>query len=162
MEWNWQSELDWLLLGYMKHAQLQNYMRALNKLYTSHPALYEVDRSWDGFTWLNVDDAGRSSVAFLRSTADKKKGVVCVCNFTPVNYEGFTFGLPAAGTLREVLNSDDVQYGGEGLLNAGTIHTKPEGFMNLPVSASITLPGMSAVFFEYRPSVPRKKKGETE
>lgn len=162
VEWNWQSELDWLLLGYMKHAQLQNYMRALNKLYTSHPALYEVDRSWDGFTWLNVDDAGRSSVAFLRSSADKKKGVVCVCNFTPVNYEGFTFGLPAAGTLREVLNSDDVQYGGEGLLNAGTIHTKPEGFMNLPVSASITLPGMSAVFFEYRPSVPRKKKGETE
>ena len=46
IEWNWQQELDWLLLGYLKHTQLQQYMKALNKLYTSYPAMYEVDRSW--------------------------------------------------------------------------------------------------------------------
>ena len=158
IEWNWQQELDWLLLGYLKHAQLQQYMKALNKLYTSYPAMYEVDRSWEGFKWLNVDDAGRSSVAFLRSSADKKKGVVCVCNFTPVTYEGFVFGLPAPGTLKEILSSDDEQYGGEGVRNEGTIRSRNEGFLDLPASASITLPAMSAVFFEYKPRVSRPRK----
>ncbi len=163
IEWNWQQELDWLLLGYLKHAQLQQYMKALNKLYTSYPAMYEVDRSWDGFKWLNVDDAGRSSVAFLRSGADKKKGIVCVCNFTPVAYEGFVFGLPAPGTLKEILNSDDEQYGGEGVKNEGTIRSRKEGFLDMPASASITLPAMSAVFFEYKPRVSRpRKKPEKE
>ncbi len=150
----------------MKHAQLQQYMKALNKLYTGHPAMYEVDRSWEGFKWLNVDDAGRSSVAFLRSTADKKKGIVCVCNFTPVKYEGFVFGLPAAGTLKEILNSDDEQFGGEGVKNEGLIRSRDQGFLDMPASAVINLPAMSALFFEYKPKQPRArrtvKKGETK
>ncbi len=162
IEWNWQQELDWLLLGYMRHAQLQQYMKALNRLYTSYPAMYEVDRSWDGFAWLNVDDAGRSSVAFLRTGKNRKKGVVCVCNFTPVRYDGFVFGLPAPGTLKEILNSDDEQYGGEGVLNEGTIRSRKEGFLGMPASAAITLPPMSAVFFEYKQTVTRKKTVKEE
>ena len=158
IEWNWQQGLDWLLLGYMKHAQLQQYMKALNKLYTSYPAMYAVDRSWEGFKWLNVDDAGRSSIAFLRSAAAQDSYVVCVCNFTPVKYEGFVFGLPGAGTLREILSSDDEQYGGEGNRNEGLIKSREEGFLDLPASAAITLPAMSTLFFEYRPATPAEKK----
>ena len=158
VEWNWQQELDWMLLGYVKHAKLQHYMRELNRLYTSNPALFELDHSWDGFKWLNVDDAGRSSIAFLRSPASKKKGVICVCNFTPVRYDGFVFGLPAPGTLTEILNSDDEQFGGEGVLNEGVIRSVDEPFLDLPASAAITLPAMSAVFFEYRPKVSRPRK----
>jgi 1,4-alpha-glucan branching enzyme len=154
IEWNWKQGLDWLLLGFRKHEQLRQYMRALNHLYTGTPALYMVDRSWDGFKWLNVDDAGRSSVAFLRSAESEGSYVVCVCNFTPLRYDGFTIGLPKNGTLHEILNSDDEQYGGTGVKNPPLIHAHKQPFLDLPYSANITLPPMSTVFFRYKP---RKK-----
>ena len=156
IEWNWQQSLDWMLLGYRKHEELRRFVRALNRLYTGSPALYEIDRSWDGFKWLNVDDSGRSSVAFLRSAPEQDSYIVCVSNFTPVSYENFTLGLPAAGTLVEVLNSDDEQYGGNGEGNKGLINARKEPFLDMQYSAHITLPGMSTVFFRYRP---RKKSG---
>ena len=159
IEWNWQQELDWLLLDYPKHEQMRQYSRALNRLYTSHPAMYAVDRSWDGFKWLNVDDAGRSSIAFLRKD-DKGNCVVCVCNFTPVRYDGFVFGLPAPGTLREILNSDDAQFGGGDVKNTGLIESRDEGFLDMPASAAITLPAMSALFFEYSPREKKQIRGK--
>ena len=158
IEWNWEKQLDWLLLGFPRHLELQNYCRALNRLYTQYPALYTVDHSWDGFRWLNVDDSGRSSVAFLRSAKEQDSYVVCVCNFTPVDYKGFVLGLPAPGTLKEILNSNDVQYGGTGEGNEQMIHSKKQPFMDMEHSAAIDLPGMSAVFFRYRPAKPRNKK----
>lgn len=166
IEWNWKQGLDWLLLDYPRHEELRRYMRALNKLYTSTPALYAVDRSWDGFKWLNVDDAGRSSVAFLRSAEKENSYVVCVCNFTPVSYEGFVIGLPKAGTLKEILNSDDFQYGGKGEGNPKLIRSRKEAFLDMQYSAALTLPAMSTLFFRYTPkketagkaAAPKKKK----
>lgn len=150
IEWNWQQPLDWLLLEYPKHGQLRDYMRELNRLYCEHGAFYRQDHSWDGFQWLNVDDAGRSSVAFLRSPDHNHgKRFVCVFNFTPVTYEHFVFGMPAHGYLNEFLNSDDTRFGGSGIHNIGTIHTKREAFNDFPYSASVTLPGLSAVYFEF-------------
>ncbi|MBQ9248731.1 MAG: 1,4-alpha-glucan branching protein GlgB [Oscillospiraceae bacterium] len=151
IEWNWKQGLDWLLLDYPRHEELRRYMRALNKLYTSMPALYAVDRSWDGFKWLNVDDAGRSSVAFLRSAEKENSYVVCVCNFTPVSYEDFVIGLPQAGTLKEILNSDDFQYGGKGEGNPKLIRSRKEAFLDMQYSAALTLPAMSTLFFRYTP-----------
>lgn len=157
IEWNWKQQLDWLLLDYPKHRQLQDYCRELNRLYTKNPAMYAVDKSWDGFKWLNVDDSDRSSVAFLR-TEDGVSGIVCVCNFTPVRYDGFTIALPAPGTLREVLNSDDERFGGGGINNPKSIRAKKQPFLDMQYSAQITLPPMSAVFFKFTPTKPKEKK----
>ncbi|MBR5094212.1 MAG: 1,4-alpha-glucan branching protein GlgB [Oscillospiraceae bacterium] len=151
IEWNWQQGLDWLLLGFRKHEQLRQYMRALNRLYTATPALYAVDKSWDGFKWLNVDDAGRSSVAFLRSSTEDNSYIVCVSNFTPIRYDNFLIGLPFNGSLHEVLNSDDEQFGGSGVKNVPLIHAHKQAFLDMQYSASITLPPLSTVFFRYKP-----------
>ena len=155
IEWNWQQGLDWLLLGFRKHEQLRLYTRALNHLYTEYPALYKVDRSWDGFKWLNVDDAGRSSIAFLRSSEADDSYIVCVSNFTPIRYDNFLIGLPMNGSLHEILNSDDEQFGGSGIKNTPLIHAHKQGFLDMQYSASLTLPPMSTVFFRYKP---RKNK----
>ncbi len=155
IEWNWKQGLDWLLLGFRKHEQLRQYMRELNKLYTSTPALYAVDRSWDGFKWLNVDDAGRSSIAFLRSAAEEDSYVVCVSNFTPIRYDNFLIGLPQNGSLHEILNSDDERFGGTGVKNPPLVHAHKKPFLDMQYSANITLPPLSTVFFRYKP---RKKK----
>ena len=151
IEWNWQQGLDWLLLGFRKHEQLRLYMRSLNRLYTQTPALYAVDKSWDGFKWLNVDDAGRSSIAFLRSSEIDNSYIVCVSNFTPIRYDNFLIGLPHNGSLHEILNSDDEQFGGSGVRNAPLIHAHKQGFLDMQYSASITLPPLSTVFFRYKP-----------
>ena len=96
IEWNYEKALDWLLLDFPRHEGLRRYARALNRLYAGCPALYEIDRSWEGFQWLNVDDRERSSIAFLRagSTGGRCRYLVCACNFTPVTYRDFVIGLP--------------------------------------------------------------------
>ena len=151
IEWNWRQELDWLLLGFARHEELRQYVRALNRLYTDNPAMYRVDRSWDGFKWLNVDDAGRSSIAFLRSAPEDDSYVVCVCNFTPLSYADFVIGLPAAGTLKEILNSDAECFGGSGQGNPKLIYARKDSFLDMDYSAQIMLPAMSCLFFRYRP-----------
>ena len=160
IEWNWQQGLDWLLLQYPRHEALRQYTRALNQLYREYPALYAVDRYWDGFRWLNVDDKDRSSIAFLRSAPEEDSYLVCVCNFTPVPYEGFQIGLPKSGTLHEVLNSDDERFGGSGMKNPALIYTKKEPFLDMEYSARMTLPPLSAQFFRYKPRKRGAQKGK--
>lgn len=152
IEWNYEQSLDWLLLDYPMHEKLREYYKALNKLYTSCLALYDCDKSWDGFKWLNVNDKDRSSIAFLRSARPENASyLICACNFIPNEHRGFVIGLPENGVLREVLSSDDVRFGGRGLHNAEPIKSRSEPFCDLPYSAQIDLPPLSTVYFEYIP-----------
>lgn len=152
IEWNYQKELDWLLLEYPMHEKLREYYAALNRIYRACPALYEIDKSWDGFKWLNVNDSALSSIAFLRSARPESESyLVCACNFIPNGHKAFVIGLPKPGTLREVLSSDDVKFGGGGLHNLKIMHSRDIGFDDLPYSAVIDLPPLSTVYFEYVP-----------
>ena len=151
IEWNWAQPLDWLLLDYPKHEALRQYCRELNHVYAAEDVFYRCDNSWDGFRWLNVNDRDRSTIAFLRTYPGAEHGIVCVCNFTPNRYDEFVIGLPQAGTLREVLNSDDERFGGSGVKNSGTIYSHHIGFLDMEHSAKITVPPMSCVYFRYRP-----------
>lgn len=160
IEWNYEQSLDWLLLDYPMHEKLQEYYRSLNKLYTSYPALYDCDKSWDGFKWLNVNDKDRSSIAFLRSARPENDSyLICACNFIPNEHRGFVIGLPESGVLREVLSSDDVRFGGSGLHNEKPIKSRSKPFCDLPYSAQIDLPPLSTVYFEY---IPERMSDENE
>ena len=156
IEWNYLQQLDWSLLEYPLHDGMRKYVRELSRLYASTPALWKVDDSWDGFSWLNVDDSERSSVAFMRMS--QRSYIVCALNFTPVRYDDFTIGLPKPGVLKEVINSDDTQYGGSGILNKAEIESADESFLDHPCSAKITLPPMSAVWFRFTPTSAKKLK----
>ena len=158
IEWNWQQPLDWLLLEYPKHEALRRYVRELNRIYTETPALWQIDKSWDGFRWLNVNDRDRSAIAFMRLAPQQKSWLVCACNFTPVPLQSFVIGLPEEGTLTELLRSDDVRFGGAGVLRTEAIHSRTEPFLDLPCSAVIDLPPMSAVYYIFKKKPGRKKK----
>lgn len=152
IEWNYEQSLDWLLLDYPMHEKLQEYYRSLNKLYTSYPALYDCDKSWYGFKWLNVNDKDRSSIAFLRSARPENDSyLICACNFIPNEHRGFVIGLPESGVLCEVLSSDDVRFGGSGLHNEKPIKSRSKPFCDLPYSTQIDLPPLGTVYFEYIP-----------
>lgn len=150
IEWNFEQELDWLLLDYPTHDSLRAYCRALNRFYTDTPAFYEVDGSWDGFEWLNVNNAVLSSVAFMRS-AKNGSHIVCAFNFLPNEHRGFVIGLPQAGTLRLLLSSDEPRFGGKGLHNVEMTVSRSSGFEGFAYSAALDLPPLSAVYYEYIP-----------
>ncbi len=69
-EWNHDQELDWMLLDFEFHRNLQRYVRDLNRLYISEPALHEMDFSWEGFQWIDLNDIDQSIVSFIRRARD--------------------------------------------------------------------------------------------
>ena len=111
IEWDEKKQLDWMLLGYDKHRELQGYVKDLNHFYRETPALWQVDYSWEGFQWIVPDDSKQSVIAFLRRDAAGKMLLV-VCNFNPVLRKDYQMGVPNPGSYKEILNSDDKKYGG--------------------------------------------------
>ncbi|CAN5758805.1 1,4-alpha-glucan branching protein GlgB [soil metagenome] len=118
-EWAHEGGLDWHLLDDPGHAGVQALIRDLNDVQRAHPALWQRDFSPDGFRWIDANDSDQSVYSFLRIADDGGPGVACVANLTPIPRHGYRIGLPAGGRWREVLNTDDVRYGGSGLVNGG-------------------------------------------
>ena len=136
IEWNYKQGLDWLparLPHAQGHAALVQ--RAQPPATMAAARSGDIDDGWDGFTWLNVDDAERSAIAFLRTARNGRYVVVCVCNFTPVRYDDFVIGLPKRGVLRELLSSDAEDFGGAGIRNAPEIRSEDVPFGALPCCA---------------------------
>lgn len=65
-EWNENASLEWDLLKYPLHKNMQTYVRELNKLYQTHPALYEQDFETEGFEWINCSYHEESMIMFVR------------------------------------------------------------------------------------------------
>ncbi len=149
IEWDFAKQLDWFLLDYDSHRGVQSYVKALNKLYTSHPAFYEVEDGWHGFEWLNVNDAMYSTFAFMRHGTDSH--IVCVTNFTALIRESYIVALPLSGTLKLLLNSDDDAYGGSGVSPGKSIHTAPMQVNGHGYGAEVKMPPLAALYFEFIP-----------
>ena len=154
-EWTEEHQLDWMLLGYDKHAQMQSYVRDLNHFYRSNPAFWQIDYSWEGFQWIVPDDNQQSVVVFLRK--DGKGGqILVVCNFNPVLREGYQIGVPYAGWYKEVFSSDDVKYGGKGIHNK-TLRSKKGHMHGFDNTISLTIPPMSTLYFQVPQPKPVKE-----
>ena len=152
IEWDEKKPLDWMLLGYDKHRELQSYVRDLNHFYRDTPALWQVDYSWEGFQWIVPDDSKQSVIAFLRRDAAGKM-VLVVCNFNPVLRKEYQMGVPNPGSYKEILNSDDKKYGGSGVTN-GTVKAKKGPMHGFDQHISLTLPPLSTLYL----SVPAARK----
>ncbi len=111
IEWDYKKELDWLLLQYEQHKNMQSYVKELNKFYKSTPAFYEIDFSWEGFKWISNDDNEQSIISFRRIDKNGEE-IIVVCNFVPVARENYRIGIPEAGTYRTVFHSDMNTFGG--------------------------------------------------
>ena len=160
IEWRFDESLDWLLLDYPKHTEMQRFVRELNHLYRETPPLYACDDDWNGFDWVAVDDSVHSVCAFVRK--DKRGRVLlCAFNFTPVPWDAYTMGSPAAGLYREILNTDEPRFGGTGeYLNDATA-TIDEPFGKFRCRVSVKLPPFAALYMALENQDPEKgKKGQ--
>jgi 1,4-alpha-glucan branching enzyme len=149
-EWKYQEQVEWLLLYFESHRQIQQYVRALNRLYVTEPALYEVDFSWQGFEWIDFHDVDNSIVSFLRRAKDARDFMVVAANFTPVPREGYRLGVPEEGFYQELLNSDSALFGGGNIGNAGGLPSEPRPWQGKPHSILITVPPLAVVFFKLK------------
>ena len=145
IEWNYEKGLDWLLLDYPKHRALQNYFKKINEFYKANPAFWQIDYSWEGFSWISSDDKDNSVIAFRRID-EKGKEIIVVCNFTNVERCDYRIGIPKKGAYKIVFNSDDVDFGGEGKGNKGKLKTESINMHGFEQSISLDLPPMSAIY----------------
>ena len=147
LEWNYEKGLDWLLLDYPKHRALQDYTRALNLFYKKNRPLWEVDDSWEGFSWISSDDKDNSVIAFRRIDAAGKE-LIAVCNFTNVERQEYRIGVPKKGYYKVVFNSDDTAYGGNGGGDRDRLHTEAVNMHGFEQSLSLTLPPLSTIYLK--------------
>jgi len=147
-EWSEERELDWFLLQEPLNKGMQEYVKELLNLYRKNPAMYEVDRDWSGFQWVNCDDNERSIYSFMRKSKDGKKKLLFVLNMTPIKRENFDVGVPGRKKAKLILNSDDVRFGGNGNEIPAMITPKKQECDNLPYRITFDLPPFSAAVFE--------------
>ena len=147
IEWNYEQELDWLLLDYPKHCALQAYFRDINLLYKKTRPLWEVDYSWEGFSWISSDDKDNSVIAFRRIDESGKE-IIAVCNFTNVERLDYRIGVPKKGNYKVFFNSDDVAYGGEGRGNKDKIKAETINMHGFEQSISLDLPPLSTIYLK--------------
>jgi len=155
IEWNYEQELDWFLLEYDAHKNMKKFVKDLNKFYLENPPLYEIDYSWEGFSWISNDDNNQSIISFRR--IDKiGNEIICVCNFVPVGRENYRIGVPKKGSYRCAFCSDFEKYGGttEKILSVKSEEIPFHGYDN---SISITIPPMSVTYYK----APQKRKPKT-
>ncbi len=148
-EWSEERELDWYLLKEPEHQAIQNWMRDLLHMYKKNKALYEMDQSWEGFEWINADDAYRSVYSFMRHSKDKKKNLLFVINFTPMEWTDYRVGVPRKKQYKLILNSDDVQYGGKGEERPVIYRAQKRECDGRPFSFAYRLPAYGVAVFEF-------------
>ena len=149
IEWNYQQELDWLLLGYEKHQKMQNFVRSLNQFYKENAAMWQIDYSWEGFSWISNDDRDQSIIAFKRCDRNGND-VIAICNFVPVTREHYKLGLPEYGQYELVFNTDSLDFGGDGIEAKKLIKTDLLPMHGFEQSGEFTIPAMSVMYYKLK------------
>ena len=139
-EWSESAGLQWHLTEYPEHQGVQKTIAELNAIYKSTPALWEKDTNPEGFTWLVGNDGAANVIAFARWD-EYASALVSVTNFSPVPHENYQLPFPNAGIWCEVLNTDDVNFGGSGVSNEPVI-------VGASQIASVRIPPLATVWFK--------------
>lgn len=147
IEWNYKQGLDWLLLDYDKHRQLQGFTRELNNFYSEHSELWEIDYSWEGFQWISSEDNCNSVIAFRRINS-KGEEIIAVFNWTPNNFSSYKIGVPEKGTYKVLLDTSLAKYGGDKSRKDNAYKTKAQPIHGYEQNIDLKLHGLSALFLQ--------------
>ena len=156
IEWKYDSALDWLLLDYDAHKKMQEYVKDLNKFYLKNNQFWQIDYSWEGFSWISNDDYTQSVISFRRINKAGDE-IICVCNFVPVSRSDYRIGVPVSGSYKTLLTTDDEKYGGNGGVKPSYQSEKipMHGYEN---SVSLDIPALSVTYYK----VPKKRGAKSK
>ncbi len=161
-EWNSEADLQWWLLQFDVHKKFQTFCAALNEVYKSQPALYEIDFQGWGFEWIDFHDSQNSVISFIRYGHRREDFVVVVCNFTPQPHPGYRIGVPEPGDYLELFNSDAEMFGGSNMGNGGRIRAEAKPSHGRPASMSVIIPPLGVLILKpARPLPPLPEPTQT-
>lgn len=153
IEWDYKKQLDWLLLDYEAHKNMQNFVKELNKFYLSNSQFWEIDYSWEGFEWISNDDNAQSIISFRRKNKAGEE-IITVCNFVPVGRTDYRIGVPRLGSYRRVFCTDDEKFGGNTAPRAAGFKAEAIPMHGHDFSVALDIPPMSVSYFK----MPAKRK----
>lgn len=129
------SRIDWAKKT--AYAGVFQFHQRLVGLRTSLTAL----RASSGTHVYHLNEAG--NVLAFRRTDTFGNPVAVVANFSNTDYPSYRIGVPATGAWRELVNSQDPQYGGSGPANGGTLAAEAVPYDGFNQSLAIALPKMA-------------------
>ena len=147
-EFNENAEVDWSLFEFDAHVFMQGYVKELNELYKTEPALYELDSSPEGFTLINCNSANTSLLSYVRKGKKESDTLLIICNFTPMEHKAYKLATPSGGRWQEIFSSDNNRYGGEGRNNKTVKQAKKAECDGQEHYISVTVPPLSISVFK--------------
>ena len=156
-EWQECMSLEWDLLQYPLHKNMQTFVKDLNAMYKEHPAFWSMDYDPEGFEWINCAYPELSMVMFIRKTKDPAETMLIVSNFDTMEHPDFRIGVPFEGSYKEILNSNDQKYGGTGFGNPRSLRSKKLLWDEREDSIKINIPPLSTLIFTCTPIKKEKK-----
>ncbi|GAA4481760.1 1,4-alpha-glucan branching protein GlgB [Rhodococcus olei] len=148
-EWSEELGLDWHQLDDVHTGALQRgvlaLVRDLNAVYRAAPALWTLDTSPGGYSWIDANDTENNVLSFLRYGTDGSV-VACLFNFSGTRHDRYRVGLPEPGRWSEILNTDAETYHGGGVGNFGGVTATTDTWHGRPASAEVTLPANAAIW----------------
>ncbi len=149
IEWRYYEGIEFFLAEeFERHRSYRQYIRELNGLYKKEKALWENDRDWQGFSWLDADNAAQQVIGFIRKSDGGKEKLVVILNFGRSAYDEYRIGVPDKGSYKELINSDSSDYCGSGLVNDGLLRAEDIPYHGQPYSICIKLPSLGACIFK--------------
>lgn len=148
-EWQHDYSLDWHENNHPAHQGVQKLVKDLNAFYKEEPALYEQNFSSDGFEWIAFDDATNSVISWKRKGNDPNETLIFIANFTPEPRANYRIGVNERGFYNEILNSDNLKYGGSDVLNGPDLETAPIPMHGRPHSLSLVLPPLAITVLKH-------------
>jgi len=147
-EWSHEKGLEWKALEAPNHQGIKRFVRDLNLVYRSEPALYENDFDWSGFSWIDANDSDNSVFSFIRFAQTRDNIILVISNFTPIVRYHYRIGVPISGRYRELINSDQEVYWGSGVTNSGELESRNEPYHGLDQSLELVLPPLSTLMLK--------------
>ncbi len=160
-EWNEGRIVEWNLRFVPEHEGILRLVSDLNHIYRNNPELYILDSSPEGFEWINHISAEQCYLSYARKGKQQNQTLVVVANFAGVP-RVVTTGVPAAGKYKEIFNSDDVKYGGTGMVNSRAKRSSSAEWDDRKNSVTVKLAPLSLSILKYIPFTKEELEKEKE
>ena len=147
-EWNYKTELPWHLLAHPSHGGMKYCVQKLNELYTSKPALYELQFDPAGFEWIDLQHRSESVMAFKRKGKNPAHDIVVIINATPVVRHDWKISVQGKQEWQEIFNSDHQDFWGTGVVYNPAIPCVCKDAQKNWYELTLQLPALSAVVLQ--------------
>ncbi|MBQ7760816.1 MAG: 1,4-alpha-glucan branching protein GlgB [Clostridia bacterium] len=154
-EWDYENQLEWFMLDYPKHNEMQKFISNLNKFYLANKQLWEIDNSWDGFEWINANQQDLNIISFKRKAIDKSE-LIIVINFSPVYRENYSIPVNEEGIYQELFTTDDAKFGGTGIKNGNNIKSAQYPNQSTQKYINVNIPSYGAIVLSKKDKIIRR------